>query len=176
MSSMSDFKRKLQSSVRDFFTKEYLVEIGEIAADMIRTRTRLGYGVDADGKPRKKLKKLSDSYKKFRSGKLAFFTDGSGVVHPYEPKTPKVHLSEYTTANKSNLTLSGDMLDSVTVKEVGKNKVFVGPTGKRNEQVAEWVTEQGRPFNNLSNIEVKRLEEIFRKEFEAFLQKEFNKL
>lgn len=143
-------------------------EFGEQAADMIRTRTRLGSGVEREGAPKQKLKALSETYKLQRKGKIAFFTRGRGqgrVVVPYEPESaPK--LSEFTSAGKSNLTNSGQMLESIDVVSVRTGEVTVGPTGSRedgktNAQIASYVTEQGRAFNNLSDVEQKRMRDAF---------------
>jgi len=49
--------------------------------DQIRTRTRLGFGVTRTGK-KVRLKRLSNSYKDQRKGKVRFFTSKSGHVYP----------------------------------------------------------------------------------------------
>lgn len=118
---------------------------GELAAGMIKLRTRLGSGVARDGAEKEKLKALKPSTIERRKG-----LKKSG------------QLSGDTSPRKSNLTESGQLLDSVQVTEVGVATVSVGPLGGRsdgltNQKVADYVTEGGRPFNNISKIETKRL-------------------
>lgn len=126
--------------------------VGEHAADLIRVRTRLGYGVPDQGEARQKLKKLSQKYMLFR---------GKKSDELYEDTTPK----------RSNLTFTGQLINSLKVKKVKKGEVIVGPSGKRsgesltNEKLAEYVEDAGRPFNYLSNLEVKKVERFVRKTF-----------
>ncbi len=118
---------------------------GELAAGMIKLRTRLGSGVAYDGADKEKLKPLKPSTIERRKGLKA-----TG------------RLSGETSPRKSNLTATGQLLDSVQVTNAGIATVSVGPKGGRddgltNQKVAERVTAGGRPFNSLSKIETKRL-------------------
>ena len=118
---------------------------GELAAGMIKLRTRLGSGLAYDGADKQKLKPLKPS-----------------TVERRKSLKEKGRLSGETSPRKSNLTQSGQLLDSVQVTNAGVATVSVGPRGGRddgltNQKVAEHVTDAGRPFNSLSKIETKRL-------------------
>lgn len=163
---LDKIEKKLKDAIEKLKTPTRLQEIGDFSADLIRKRTRLGYGVDSTGSEKQKLKPLSDSYKQQRAGKISFITKKAkrgNVIIPIKPKQ-KPELSESTTASKSNLTNSGQMLDSIKAK-VSTNKVSIKPTGSRknsllnNLEVAEFVSKD-RPFNNLSNKEIKQLRDF----------------
>jgi hypothetical protein len=132
-------------------------EFGEYMANAIKVRTRLGYGVKKLAGSREKLKPL----------------DPERYI-PFRKSFP--NLSGDTTPNKSNLTLTGQMLDSMQVKEVTKGKVTVGPAGPRNdttdtnEKIAEYVAEQGRPFNTLTKPELKGLTDLVRNKITKLLK------
>jgi hypothetical protein len=163
--SFADAKKKIdaaiEKAVKELRKPSSMRKIGEQAADMIRTRTLLGYGVKDAGAPRARLKPLSASYKARRRD--------------------DDDLSGNTTPGRSNLTRTGQMLDSVRVTDVKEGSVTVGPKGKRadrkmNEQVAEYVTDAGRPFNNISNVEKKRIEDQTKIELEKELATNLTKL
>lgn len=152
---------------------------GQLAADMIRLRTRLGSGVAYDGADKANLKPLSSKYIKQRedmndSAEANVLTNRfrekrkSGSRKQVKLSVSKSErskaggLSELTSPKKSNLTRTGQLLDSIQVTNAGIATVSVGPKGGRddgltNQKVAEHVTEAGRPFNSLSKIETKRL-------------------
>lgn len=124
----------------------------QMGADMVRLRTRLGSGVARDGADKAPLKPLAESTKARREAMQA-----SG------------RLSSLTSPGKSNLTATGQMLESITVTEVRYGAASVGPSGSRddgksNAEVAEHVTDAGRPFNNLSRVETKRLLDAVRRD------------
>lgn len=100
--------------------------------DQIRKRTLLGKGVPSEGSANTSLKPLSKSYKKFR-------------------KTFK-QLSPKTTANKSNLTLTGKMLDDISSVRNGFTFTF-SFKDELSKKKANWVTGQGRRFFDLSKSE-----------------------
>lgn len=96
----------------------------------IRTRTRLGKGLLGT------LKELSPNYIKFR-------TKYSG-------------LSKNATPKKSNLTLTGLMLDSITgVRKGFKFKFFFNNDEARKKAI--WADETGRPFFDLLPSEEKAI-------------------
>jgi len=124
--------------------------------DTIKVRTRVGKGVD-NGKL-KKLKPLSTSYIKLRE--------------LYES-----NLSSLTKPNKSGLTATGQMLDSIRFKISGliRKKIIIFFDNKRsgelsgaksrltNSQVAKHVQDNGRPFFEFADTEVKRFTRRLRK-------------
>lgn len=177
--NMKGFEKAMAKA---FDTMESATEMrlaGEFVVDRIVKRTRLGKGVEQDGADPQQLKSLSQSYRDFRKGKLAFFTKG-GVVVPYKPKQgPK--LDESTSASKSNLTLTGQMLKSIKVIVARTGSVLVGPTGSRrsafggksltsNKEVAGFVSIE-RPFLNLSKPEKAGLARYFKERLQLALKK-----
>jgi hypothetical protein len=153
------FKKSFEQAMRELSSKENMRRLGEIAADMIRTRTRLGYGVKRPGASREKLEKLAEATKESK-----------------RRKRKRGDLSDQTTPTRSNLTDTGQLLDSLQVTDVKEGEVTIGPKGRRsdgmtNEEVGSFVTENGRPFNNLSDVEEKRIAEEFRKQVQKSLEK-----
>jgi hypothetical protein len=137
----------LRSAMPEVTAPASMRKIGEQAAAMIKLRSRLGHGVPADGQEKARFKPLAESTVKARQ---------RGALH-----------SE-TTPKRSNLTRSGQLLDSEGVTKVDAGKVSVGPSGQRsdgktNEQVAQFVTAAGRAFNHLSKVELKRLQDEVKK-------------
>jgi hypothetical protein len=127
----------------------------EEAALLIYQRVKAGSGVESPGGQAKPLKPLSPSYIARRQN------------FP--------HLHSTTSPARSNLTLTGQMLDGLTVVEsAGRVKLTVLGTrhdGKTNKAVATWVSIQGRPWLNLSQREQTVLAQSFRRNF-AFLAKQ----
>jgi hypothetical protein len=160
LATFKDVRVQLEGVVREILSKTYLRSVGDFAADMIRLRTRLGYGVARDGASRERLKPLSPGYKKQRK---------------------KMKLNENTSATKSNLTKTGQLLSSVKTKAVTNKGVLIGPEGSRrdgltNEELGQYVTEQGRPFNHLSNVEIKRITDKIRQDVQTMILKALVKL
>jgi hypothetical protein len=158
-------------------------EIAALIPELIRLRTR-GAGEGVDGP----LKELSDSYVEQRKGELSFFTTGEGDskrVVPYKPsKKPKLHPD--TTPETSNLTATGQLLDSIKGKNIG-TKVIIEPSkGKRkgelsggkstlsNKEVLKYVELNGRKFHELSKEEreeiIKIVEQIIKDEISSVIK------
>ena len=178
---MADPIKKLQIAIRkcveDQGKTQNMQRHADFTADLIRKRTRLGFGVDVAGGPRRKLKPLSESYKSTRRNEAFFFKkqknsgeivtlraqiQGGGKRHP--------DLSSRTQPGKSNLTFTNQMLESLKGKATRSFEFRVEPTGTRsdgktNAEVAAFVESQGRRFLNLSNNELKQLQEILRRDF-----------
>lgn len=151
------------SLMEEILSPESMKKYGEMAAEMIRLRTRLGSGVEREGAEKQKLKPLADSTKKQRQSKK---------------KSGK--LSSLTTPNRSNLTDTGQMLDSIRTLSTSRGKAKVGPVGNRsdgklNERISEWVSEAGRPFNSLTKVEQKRLLDAIKRDFKATLKSRLTK-
>ncbi len=126
-----------------------MTQVGDEAVELIKNRTRKGFGVEAQGGNKKKLKKLSDKYKKSR-----------------KKNKPKGHSA---TAGKSNLTHSGDMLEDLEAKKRG-NKVRIDLASKESADKAEWVSKD-RAFNNLSKSELKQLKQSLEKKIKKEAKK-----
>jgi hypothetical protein len=166
MNKASDKLRKMalqsdkvfQKAVRGGFVDFLLKEI----PDLIRVRTRLGKGVSNFGKPLSKLKALSDSYSLQRQGAKkgsakfrAKTKDGVKIVE-FPAKTVK-KLADLTTPKKSNLTYTGQLLDSIQAKRLG-TVIEVSLKQQRNDgltndKVAGYVKGE-RPFLNLAKTEI----------------------
>jgi len=153
---ISAFVRKLEASVQATVKSNELADLGNEAIRLIVKRTRLGYGVRGQGFDRYKLPPLSAFYVKQRQ------LDGSD-------------LSGDTSPTRSNLTRTGQMLDSMAVISVKPGAVVVGPQGGRldgplgNDDVARWVSVR-RPFNYLSRLEQEQLRRFYRNRFGDLLR------
>jgi len=155
---LKDFAGKIESVIRDAAAQNALRPVAEKAIDIIRKRTRLGYGVpnSVNGTAdRFKLQALSPGYIKLRQ---------------------KSHLSDQTSAKRSNLTFTGQLLDSLAVIRIIAGSVIVGPTGTRkgesltNAQLAGYLAEKGRPFLSLSKPEAEQLRRFYRNTFGDLLK------
>lgn len=156
---IKDFTDKLRGAVKKAASTKELEAMGAFAAELIRKRTRLGYGApkgEAGAVDRFRLAALSEGWIKFRK------TTGASW------------LSEFTRARRSNLTFTGQMLDSLGVVRGQKGQVVIGPQGYRtdpfshglsNEQVANFVAKKGRPFNDLTKPEMKQVVRFYRNQF-----------
>ena len=138
-----DFEKQLKDKLKELTSASAMKEIGLFAANLIKKRTRLGYGVAENLGERDKLLPLSDKY--------------------VELRRQLDDLSEATTPGRSNLTKTGQLLDSMTAYNAKQGEVTVGPQGTRNdsnlsnEELAVEVAKAGRPFNNISLAELKQI-------------------
>lgn len=153
--ALEAFHKRMAGAISDAAQPAVLKALGEKAVELIVRRTRLGFGVERYGQSRFRLAPLSQGY-----------------IYQRERDSD---LSSLTTAKRSNLTRTGQMLDSMAVIEVRQGSVVVGPTGGRddgvtNMQVAQWVTAQGRPFNFLSRLEQEQIVRFYRNRFGDLLR------
>lgn len=152
--------RALKRSLSEIRTPEYMQKLGEFVAEKIRIRTRLGFGVENEDAEKKRMEGLKDSTISARERLRA-----RGELHPQ------------TTAKRSNLTATGQLLDSIKPKKVTPRTVTVGPTGQRrgesltNQKVAEGLFAQGRKFATLSRDEKSAVANRIRADMKAFLRK-----
>jgi hypothetical protein len=154
---LSKFKKQMESVLKEIQKPQTMKEIGEFARDRIVKRTRLGKGVSDRGAEAQPLDPLKEDY---RARRKRLKKDG--------------RLSPKTTPSKSNLTATGQMLDSVTVK-ASDGKALIQVTGTRkeggsNKDVAGYVSEK-RPFLNISKAELNGLNRFIRETFEKVLNK-----
>lgn len=151
----SDSKKVAALTVRlvtNSINDEDMSALGKFIARLIKIRTRLGFGVSENGTPKKKLKELSGRPKPYKS-----------TIHQREIAKKKGELSKETTPIKSNLTMTGRMLDSITIA-VSKLKVIVSiPNSSRpdskatNKEIARYNEEKGRPFFHVSDSEIRQI-------------------
>ena len=157
---INQFTRRLDKQVKGSINNRVLKEIGRLATDIIKKRTRNGFGVAQPGRNARRLKGLSAGYVAFRKASSRL---NSGL----------------TTPGKSNLTFTGALLDSLRVVRVDKSRREINinannrrrPGGVTNKDVAEFVTDQGRAFLNLSRRETelvaRRFNRSFRQQFKS---------
>lgn len=182
MSSFKDIEKAIGEALRKVGSREVMAEVGKEAAEMVRVRTRLGFGVKESLGEREKLKPLSDSTKQVRAGKIAFKKiRGKSIPFPPDLDENKAKLSEFTTANRSNLTMTGQYLESWKPISTQENKVVIGPTGTRkdgltNQKLGEYLEENGRPHAYLTSIEYKRVIDSIRKRLTKIAQVVLTKL
>lgn len=142
-------QRKLKKIIADSTDKKTLQEIAEYTEALVKARVTKGYGVVKRGESEYKFKPLSKGYKKYRKE----FKD----------------LSPDTTPNKSNLHLTGDMVNSIK-GSVKPGKVIVNCTEEFNLKKAEW-NEKTRPFLELSRQELKKIKAYFSEKIKNILKK-----
>ena len=186
-----NLKRILAQVERTVGEASNMRKYAQQAADMIKLRTRLGSGVAHDGDTKEDLKPLSAAYIEQRKD-MQNVAENASLVSKYKAaknqKSAKIGksskaetfahggLSPLTTPSKSNLTRSGQLLDSIAVQSAAQGHAEVGPTGMRddgksNADIAKWQEEKGRPFNHLSNVEVKRIKETIQKDLRAEMKR-----
>lgn len=135
--------------------KNLLKQMGLASIDIIVARTRRGFGVKKTGGNRRKLKRLSKPYIKMRS---------------------KAKLHKTTSPKKSNLTFTGQMLESVKILRSTDDSSFsIGPSGRRrdgksNADVSRWVSGV-RPFMNLGRSEITSLRGFLEKQLRDRIKK-----
>lgn len=117
-------------------------KVGQFTVDLIKKRTRLGYGVSAPGEVKQALKPLSPGYVKHRK------------KHP--PKGP-------STPSKSNLTYTGKMLEDIGYRILNNHDIEIYITTDESNQKALWNEENGRKFLNISNTEYEQIRNYIEK-------------
>lgn len=156
--SLRNIIKRIEKATERAVSSQELTSVGNFVIDLIVKRTRLGYGVSRQFGAKTSLKPLSMGYRAFRTRNPA--------------------LSPTTSAGKSNLTFSGQMLDSVKIIRAQNGKVSFGPTGGRqdssltNLQVAAIQERQGRIFNRVSQLEYSQALRYYRRQFGDLLKKQ----
>jgi hypothetical protein len=146
---------KLQKDLKEKYTinQSEMEKIAEDMANKIKVRTRLGYDVDRSKLPPIK----SEKYKKKRAN--------------YKKKGK---LSDQTTPGRSNLTFTGQLLDSLYGKSYANNTFTIELKEKRdnesvtNSEVTIYQELQNRIYFGFSDAEKKYL---LRKIIDIFLRK-----
>lgn len=152
---LRNFERRFKLNVEKLLSPDFLREIGDKTTTIIYKRTKNSKG--ADGGRETKLAPLSKRYIERRQG-IARFTTRDGRFVEFRVKPPR--LGKFGSPAKSNLTMTGQMLDSMDYK-ITKNGVTIFiPASRRkdseltNAELAKFVTEQGRRFFELTTDEV----------------------
>jgi hypothetical protein len=147
---VSRFVKGLSSKLTAKALDSIAREMAHLALDLIRRRTRSGKGVKVDGGQASPLKRLSPRYIDYRRANSS-------------------KLSAFTSPGRSNLTFTGEMLNSMSVLKKSGGGYLIGFKGRRNERVAERVSNV-RPFLNLSADEQERLAKALRRSFDRHMQ------
>lgn len=151
---LDDIKKKLKKTGG----KQPMRLLGNYALNLIRDRTRKGFGVPHAGGSKEPLKALSANYIQWR-------------------QKNKRKLSKFAKPSKSNLTRTGRMLESLRVIETKNFGFTIAPTGQSkegvpNEDIARHhekgiKTKKGivkRPFLYLSQEEINQCIKFYEKE------------
>ena len=159
-------KGQIEKAIEECFSRKNMQEIADFSASLIRVRTGLGFGVDAQGQSRKRLAPLADKTISARQ---------------------RMQLSGKTSPSRSNLTETGQMLEGVQGRVTGPRTAVIEIVGNRkedssisNDDVREFnenpkptrklksgktiqVNKPPRKFFNFSNLELKQIEDEVRK-------------
>lgn len=150
---MDAFTRALNKAMAKTVDRKSMIEYGKLVVDLVVARTRYkGQGVAENGGRARKLKSVSAKYAKRRQNMER---------HP-----------DAANGRKSNLTLTGEMLDSLTVIKSRNKSVEVGWNDKDEAAKARGNEDRGRPFLNLTTSEVN----IISKQLDKKLSKEAKKI
>jgi hypothetical protein len=163
-----DYDKKLKALLDKVFAAANMAQWMQETADDIKKRTRLGYGVEKDYASKEKLKYLSEKYIEYRK------------------KDKHGELSSATSARKSNLTYTGQMLDALRGSSKGKYQGEVWLKDERkptknqkrsfgNNDLAVWNAEKGRNFMAISDLEFKRLNQKIEKVLTEEIRQAFGK-
>lgn len=172
--SVRDLERILNKKVDDarraFFNKRNMDIFGKQARDIIYKRTKSGKGVASDTAERTSVKSLAA----LRSADYIAKRRRFGVP------------GRFGAPDRSNLTYSGQMLEALKWV-TGNNffKVFVddnkrkrfplSPGTETNKKIAEYVSEQGRPFLNMAVDELRivtvEIQKMFTEEARKILKR-----
>lgn len=146
--------KELDRVIKQSLKKSNMAKLAEEAGDVIYKRTKSGKGVTSlkDNAKLVKLNSLDPKYIKQRKGR---------------------DLGEFGRPAKSNLTLTGQMLNAIVyteefgrfILEIDQSARF--DSNKTNAKIAEYVQDQGRLFFNLAESE----QRIVRFELEKIINK-----
>jgi len=159
-------KAKIEAEIKKLNTPAFLNQFGAESLNIIYERTKSGKGVSSDSSPKASLKKLDAlSPKYIQQRKRGGFIPGDRF-----------------SPSKSNLTKTGALLESMRYKVTkGVIKLFIGSDSTRhekgitNKEVAEHVSENGRPFLNLAIEEQQKLNTMIEKEVREIIRRKFGK-
>ena len=162
---LKKFKEDLERAIDELSSAKTLTPIAKQTAEIIRRRTRLGQGVEETGAKKSPLAPLAASTKASR-----------------KKKSKQGKLSDKTSPNKSNLTESGEMLDSIAGRAMNR-LIEISPTGARNKKLAAYhqlgrsspSAMPARKFLNLSAEDIRQLTAVMQDEFTNILNRVFRK-
>lgn len=159
--------KKLLDSLGDIAGDSYLKrDLATFTKDLVYKRVKSGKGVNSDRSKFEstnavQLKPLSKNYKRYRRTGYVTFKAKKWYKSLYEVVDVEFYvgkpaLGEFGRPDKSNLTMTGQLLSSMSfeVKKFGF-MVYIPETARRgsritNAQLARYVSRKGRPFMNLT--------------------------
>lgn len=166
--------KRVGGALKRGITSDYI----ELLKQRLIKRTQLGIGVDPNTGDAMKLPPLSDSYKEQRQGKVRYYTDKAGKkIRVTKSKNTtdyvkKPRLSGNTKPAKSNLTATGQLLNSLTVVKLkikggvsfmirvadrrGRG-LFDQPSTIGNKTLVSYLAGQGRHFLGFTNAQKNRV-------------------
>ena len=155
---MQKIKRELKQIESKSKDPSLLKPLGDKIVEKIKMRTRAGFGVAKPGGKQSKLAPLKKSYKDWRK---------------------KQKLPPETAWNRSNLTLTGEMLDSIKARIV-RGKILPTFTGMNNRKKSKYAREGSkhrakRIFLNLSDNEKKFISKWYKKIITALVLRKLKK-
>ena len=162
-SDLKNFNDALLLAIKESTSATQMKAYGRAAIKLIIARTRLGYGVKKTNTAQTRLAPLAEPTKEYRRR-------NASKLHPE------------TSPNKSNLTFTGQLLDSLGVKSASKSEVIIAANRRRrkggitNDELAGILETRGRnrparPFLNLSTKEIQKLNRDFSATFAKALKK-----
>lgn len=187
---ISELSKVMQSAIDNGITSAQTSKIGNDLVNDIRIRTRLGFGCSAPGKPRDNLKELSSLYVAVRSGNVFVFKDKQNRIRVADNKEKRGRhpkLSQDTSPSKSNLTFTGQLLNSmhsmvlnpgVFIIDFHGDHRPISPNGKSipNSTLAYYVEKEGRPFIGPTNREMERIKKTIYDTFKTKIIKSLSTL
>ena len=148
---MAEYIGRIQKVINEATKdKDVLKAIGNEAIMLIVKRTRLGYGVAENFGVKERLKSMKPHSEKYQIWR----------------KKNKAKLSPMTTPARQNLTMSGEMLDNMTLQIKGSKAIVSTKFADR----ASYQQKQGRIFNRLSELEVVQLRLFFLRNFKSLIK------
>jgi hypothetical protein len=151
---MANFNKEVKKLLKKVTNKKAMIEYGKLAIGAIVHRTRnKGQGLKKSGGTPSKLKQVTVKYADQR--------------RRMKDKHPSA-----ATGRKSNLTLTGEMLDSLVVIDSKNKEVELGWFDEKQEAKAAGNESRGREFLNLSTKEIK----LISKKLDENLSKEAKKI
>ena len=134
-----DIETPLNNFLKQVTSRSVLTKVAEEVRTLIVRRTRKGFGVRVFGGDAVKLKPLAASTISRRK---------------------RIQLSSKTSPGKSNLTETGEMLDSLIADVIG-NKIRVRFANASASKKASF-NEEARPFLSLTARDLQRIERLIK--------------
>lgn len=148
-------------------------DLGDIALNRVKQQTRRGLDLKRDGSPQPPLSENYVRYRRSLAKGVERRSPNGNIIRP-DP--------DFFRPNKSNLTLTGQLLRSLVVTKNKKNlEISVKPSGVRadgisNEDVARDLERQGRTFLGLDKTGIKLLKKRILDEIRRqIIKKRFSK-